>query len=276
MMTIKEVVEDVFLNYIRDYKNGMHVNDVALLIEDRNNDYKGYDLDLLLKKVTAFLNSSVVKIVRGKRSENKESMFKRIKNKNGTYKKGYYTLRKPQKTIAPPVIPSPEITEELPTLFDPTPEQPEVKIKTLYTGAAGEMAVCSELLFRGYNASLMSVDDGLDIVAVKDNKTYYVQVKTATAKEEYFVAHIKNKSFERYQSNDCYYIVVIRTKAKAKDLSINEFIIFTADDIMRLSREGHIKQSSKEMSCTFKFIEGKYTLDGVSIEHMRNSFDRIK
>ncbi len=39
--------------------------------------------------------------------------------------------------------------------------------------------MCSEMLFRGFNASIMSVDTGLDIIATKDNKLFGVQVKTS-------------------------------------------------------------------------------------------------
>ena len=37
--------------------------------------------------------------------------------------------------------------------------------------------VCSELLFRGFNASIMSVDVGVDISAIKDNKFLVFRLK---------------------------------------------------------------------------------------------------
>lgn len=43
----------------------------------------------------------------------------------------------------------------------------EGEFSTQYTGRVGEHRVVSELLFRGYNASIMSVDEGLDIVATR-------------------------------------------------------------------------------------------------------------
>ena len=48
----------------------------------------------------------------------------------------------------------------------------EETTQSQYIGTAGEHLVVSELLFRGYNASTMSVDEGLDIVATKDNKLF--------------------------------------------------------------------------------------------------------
>src|SRR3989344_4130368 len=55
----------------------------------------------------------------------------------------------------------------------------KIVIEGGYIGKGGEHLVCSELLFRGFNASIMSVDVGVDISAIKDNKFFGIQVKTA-------------------------------------------------------------------------------------------------
>lgn len=39
----------------------------------------------------------------------------------------------------------------------------------------------SELLFFGFNASAMTVDDGIDVVANKGDSYFHIQVKTANA-----------------------------------------------------------------------------------------------
>src|SRR5690606_27378461 len=44
-----------------------------------------------------------------------------------------------------------------------------------YNGNAAEYLVVSELLFRGYNAQKLPVDEGLDVFAVKDNNLYLIQ-----------------------------------------------------------------------------------------------------
>jgi hypothetical protein len=61
----------------------------------------------------------------------------------------------------------------------------------LYRGSAGELAVMSELLWRGWNVAAPQVDVGDDIFVVEDEHgTFYrVQVKTALADErEYGVS----------------------------------------------------------------------------------------
>lgn len=56
-------------------------------------------------------------------------------------------------------------------------EDEKIIVEGGYTGKGGEHLVTSELLFRGYNASIMSVDVGVDISAIKDNKFFGIQVK---------------------------------------------------------------------------------------------------
>src|ERR1700712_3773853 len=58
-------------------------------------------------------------------------------------------------------------------------EEEKIKIDSSFIGKGGEHLVCSELLFRGYNASIMSVDTGMDITATKDGKLFSIQVKTS-------------------------------------------------------------------------------------------------
>lgn len=60
------------------------------------------------------------------------------------------------------------------------------KRQNLYVGRAGQMAVMSELLWRGLNVAIPEVDVGDDIFVVKDEAGAFwrVQVKTATAQPQ--------------------------------------------------------------------------------------------
>jgi len=131
------------------------------------------------------------------------------------------------------------------------------------------MSVCGELLFLEYNVSRMSVDDGIDIVAMKNNKTFYIQVKTVQVRTAGFGVKIRTKSYNRYNGNDCYYIVVARG-------SDTKFIVATADDIRRLVAKNEIVQSETYLSIRFTQNMGKLFIGSEDIEYMINSFDRIK
>jgi hypothetical protein len=85
------------------------------------------------------------------------------------------------------------------------------QISTQYVGKAGEHLVVSELLFRGYNASIMSVDEGLDIVATKGERLYNIQVKTSTQnKFNNYVFDLRISSFEKHNRNNTFYIFVLK------------------------------------------------------------------
>lgn len=89
----------------------------------------------------------------------------------------------------------------------------ELRLPTQYIGTAGECAVMSELMFRGYNANRMMIDEGVDIVATKDNTYYYIQVKTASVDANGRVyCQIPRYRFDQYIDNQIRYIIVARTK----------------------------------------------------------------
>ncbi len=93
-----------------------------------------------------------------------------------------------------------------------------------YIGKAGEHLVCSELLFRGFNASIMSVDTGVDIVATKDNRLYGIQVKTARLnKFNTYVFDVRRVSFERHSTGSTFYIFVLYSETKPNYLVIPYF-----------------------------------------------------
>ena len=95
-------------------------------------------------------------------------------------------------------------------------QPPETKIlppstTSSFMGKAGEYAVMSEPLFWEFNVSQMTVDDGIDLVASKNNKFFFIQVKTAARQENgrYFFT-IAKSSFLKYQGQNVYYTFVLR------------------------------------------------------------------
>lgn len=109
---------------------------------------------------------------------------------------------------------NPDYTEEKQTaeeIEDEVAQESKERISTQYIGKAGEHLVVSELLFRGYNASIMNVDEGLDIVATKGERLYNIQVKTANEnKFNNYVFDLRISSFEKHNRNNTFYIFVLR------------------------------------------------------------------
>lgn len=100
-------------------------------------------------------------------------------------------------------------------------EEKKIDIASGFTGKAGEHLVCAELLFRSFNASIMSVDVGMDIIATKNNKLYSIQVKTSNANEyNTYNINVRKVSFERDYAGNTFYIFVLRQKNGKPDFLI--------------------------------------------------------
>ena len=94
------------------------------------------------------------------------AQFIKQKNKNGSYKRGVYKLKR---SATAPTIKVNKI--KVPT------------VDTLHAGAAGEYSVASQLLFWGFNVTQPAIDMGIDLWAEKAKHIVYIQVKTCVAKE---------------------------------------------------------------------------------------------
>jgi Holliday junction resolvase len=114
-------------------------------------------------------------------------------------------------------------------------EYERIVVESSFTGKGGEHLVCSELLFLGFNASIMSVDVGVDISAIKNGQFFGIQVKTSQKNSnDIYNFHIRKKSFERFNQGNIFYILVLRDNKKAK------FIILPSSEIERRIKEGAI------------------------------------
>ena len=142
------------------------------------------------------------------------------------------------------------------------PVNPGEDIKdTNYIGKGGEYAVMSELLLRGYNATSMTVDEGIDIVASKDNIFNYIQVKT-TRLDDKGVARvqIKKSSYNNNLSHQLWYVVVIRC-----GIGSFKYFVFKQSDIEQFKFNKVIPNSDDVLSIKIRYnnIDGKpYLYDG--------------
>ena len=148
--------------------------------------------------------------------------------------------------------------EQTPKIIEAEKEAEEkIVIEGGFTGKAGEHLVCSELLFRGYNASIMSVDVGMDIVAVKDNQLFSIQVKTANLNRfNAYVFDVRKVSFERHSNSNVFYIFVLRGK---KD---THFLIVPYHEMERKVHDGAILEvdHGKRYRVNVKFRKDKVYL----------------
>ena len=139
----------------------------------------------------------------------------------------------------------------------------------LFVGAAGEHRVESELLFRGYDASMTRVDKGIDVVARKHGHVFEIQVKTISRhKTGSYVVPINEKSFNRTKSQGMYYVFVLRDKG-----NITDFVILPFAQVGRLVEEGRITKNKAGYQAIFKVDKNNITVGKESVSFYRNNWN---
>jgi len=209
------------------------VGDLANHMKTSSVEYKDEDIEALKRRVNARLVKSPMyaRAVNPKTKRPRKGIYRLVKKKTPP---PIISIR-PQKPIPKTNQPSDGIQQQLPI--------PEFASNTLYVGKAGEFAVVGELLFRGYNASIMSVDEGIDITASKDNKFFYIQVKTTAFQDDSrFRVQIKPNRFVDKTNADVYYVIVIRGQS-TKTTFTNEYFVLPDRDLIRHVATGVVNQT---------------------------------
>ncbi len=228
--------------YEKGGKKTYHVNDLTQLAIEFGLIPIGETEETFVKKMSQKLLAN---------SSTKSPQFARVKSsKTKKHRRGFYRI----------------IVEKPVTFHAPAPD-----VSTNYTGAGGEYAVLSELLFRGFNASKMTVDDGIDVVASKNSSYFHVQVKTANERAGKFQATIRTSAFQH--SATVFYVVVLRQNTPTR--YVNDYVIFASGDIRKWILKGELKESSSinlRLSHTGKRLMLNDTID---ITVHKNNWDFI-
>lgn len=187
---MKEAIKSILSD--KEYKDGMHVQQITDALILNFPDVQGdMTRDKLVSKVTAILS---------KEAKDKKGDFAKVKK--GVYR---FILRKKGK-------PLPRPAQEIEQKEDH--QEPETSIKrkdTNFFGKAGEYAVMAELLFQEYNANNMTVDEGIDIIASKNNNFYFIQVKTMTLKaDRKAITKITQKNFDKFINQQMRYVIAVK------------------------------------------------------------------
>lgn len=156
-----------------------------------------------------------------------------------------------------------EIKQTLKIVEAEKEQEEKIVIEGGFTGKGGEHLVCSELLFRGFNASIMSVDVGMDIVAVKENQLFGIQVKTSNLNSfATYVFDIRKVSFERHNNGNIYYIFVLHSEKK------NNFLILPFHEVEKKVHDRAILEvgHGKRYRVNIKFRDEKVYLGNMDHE----------
>lgn len=239
---------EMALEVLKENPSGLHVNDMARLIIERYQNLQ-IDIETLSSKLSAKLSLEI-------KTKKSLSRFSKIKNKNGTFKRGVYRAKRVK-------------TKTTDHVLIEIPEPPSSN----FIGSAGEHSVLGELLFRGYNAAIMTVDEGIDLVASKNGRYFHIQVKTASECSETFNFSIRKHIFESNNQSSTFYVLLCRRFMSSH--FHHDYVIFPSSVVWTFINTGSIKDTNT-ISIRISIDNGKYMLNKTTdISKYINKFELI-
>lgn len=242
-------------------------------------DFKDVDKKKIEERTRSYINNH---------SKGKDPLFSKVLNKKKQHTRSMYRLvKKKENDIIlrdkvknkKSVLPK-KPTEQNGVLPDFNNPQTLFGTDKLYLGKAGEFAVISELLFCGYNASIMSVDEGIDITASKNDKFFFIQVKSTNFNNDTISVSIKPNRFINNSNSDIYYVIMFRYIYKG--VNTNRYIIIQNKLMEHYVLSGEIVQNTNgTVNIKIKQKNGHlYLYNGkdkeAQIDHWLDNFNSIK
>lgn len=122
----------------------------------------------------------------------------------------------------------------------------------------------------------MVVDEGIDIVAAKNNKYFHIQVKTANGDDSKpYMATIKREAFQH--AADTFYIIVLRRAQRQRYL--NDYLVLSSRDIYQYVKSGQLREGGTISLRLRVNTGGRFLLIGIKgetdVTHFINDFDSI-
>lgn len=154
------------------------------------------------------------------------------------------------------------------------------KLQRLYTGAAGQAAVMSELLIRGWNVAIPEVDHGDDLFVVQDASGRFsrVQVKTGNGKKLvrggcYTQFNLQVAQLTKPRTPEIFYVFVARFRNQWTD-----FLVISRpdlDDERRTHKIGSLSNEGKRLTLRITFEDNDIKCSGRSYQNLRGAFNSL-
>ncbi|MDR0576959.1 MAG: hypothetical protein LBI87_05380 [Candidatus Accumulibacter sp.] len=238
---ILQVAKDI----LSETRKEMHVNEITKLAMEKNKNL-GLSEEDFVKKLNAAMAANL--------KTQKQIFFKPL-NKQRKPRKGVYALKK---SASAPIV---HIVAQTPPATN-----------TLFLGKAGEYAVASELLFWGFNVSLMAVDQGVDMVAEKNGKFHHIQVKTSGVSDgRPFGFTIQEKPFIDCQKFNPWYVFAMRQGTRL------DYAVIPSSHLQHLRTTGIIQGKALSIQISRDNKGKQYNLNGThDINMYINNFGLIQ
>ncbi len=165
-----------------------------------------------------------------------------------------------------------QMQEEKTEILDAGEREAETK-HSQFIGKAGEHLVVSKLLFQEFNANIMSVDEGIDVVATKGDRVYNIQVKTANEKHGKYITDISISSYQKHNNSNTFYIFVLRGKEE-------KFMILPFNEIQKNIDQKNILvvNRGKRYRVNFRLKGGKIYIGNLDNDatYFENNWESIR
>lgn len=138
-----------------------------------------------------------------------------------------------------------------------------------FYGEGAELHVTAELLYHEFQAANIPVDEGLDILAVKDNKTFYFQVKHKDLDSNVPIKITKN-SFERSGGGAVYFIFVLLSEEK------RDFLVIPFHIVNDWIREGLAEGQGKEYLIPINKDGEGYKFKNITLNRFLGKWEDIR
>ena len=147
----------------------------------------------------------------------------------------------------------------------------------LYRGRAGQLAVMSELLWRGWNVAIPQVDVGDDIFVVEDERGtfYHVQVKTATGTDRSYGCSgqytFPTGQLRTPQTPDLIYVLTVRFQGEWAD-----YLVLSRRTLLSQHETANVGTVSESgVTLTVQFRPQGVTSSGSDLSTFHNNWDRF-
>lgn len=124
-----------------------------------------------------------------------------------------------------------------------------------FWGKGAELHVIAELLYRGFQPSNISVDEGVDVLANKNNKTYSFQVKHKDLSHN-FPVELTKSTYQNKSGSD-YFLVVVLLSAEENE---RKFLIIPWAIIDDWIDEGVVEDSGNKYLLHVRKIDNTFKL----------------
>lgn len=141
-----------------------------------------------------------------------------------------------------------------------TQESNSFENRNRFFGKAAELHVTAELIYHGFQATNIPIDVGLDVLAVKNHKTFYFQIKHKDFKNNIPIKLTKS-SFERSGGGDVYYIFVLLSDEK------RDFLIMPFHIVSDWIRDGLAEEKEDQYIIDIKKKGNDFILKGFPLNN---------